>query len=44
MSKMVTRGWSTAALRSKHVLEKVAIVPSILRGEISISVLLEGDL
>ena len=37
MSKMATRSWSTAALRSKHVLEKVAIVLSILRGEVSIS-------
>ena len=44
MSKMATRSWSTTALRSKHVLEKVAIVLSILRGEISISVLPEGDL
>ena len=44
MSKMATRSWSTAALRSKHVLDKVAIVLSILRGEISISVLPEGDL
>ena len=44
MSKMATRSWSTAALRSKHALEKVAIVLSILRGELSMSVLPEGNL
>ncbi len=44
MSKMATRSWSTGALRSKHLLEKVAIVLSILRGELSISVLSEGNL
>jgi len=36
MSKMATRRWSTE--------EKVAIVLSILRGELSMSVLPEGNL
>ena len=34
---MSTRSWSTAALRSKHVLEKVAIVLSALCGKFSIN-------
>jgi len=37
MSKMATRSWSAVALRSKHDLDKVAIVLSILRGELSMS-------
>ncbi len=44
MSEMATRSWSAVPLRGRHVLEKVAIVLSILRGELSMSVLPEGNL